>query len=66
METKMTVEEALRILLYEEYLEDWIYDIRDRARENDGMFEGNSWEHPRVKRFEEICKVLKANFPKRP
>ncbi len=65
----MKLKEAVRILVEEEFLEDWIYDIRDRAREEErneqwgNFFEDNpeasSWDHPRVERFSEVCETLK-------
>lgn len=41
---------ALKVLL-EESLGDWVYDVRARAATSNDGFEGNSWEHPRVKTF---------------
>lgn len=61
----MTIEEAIRHLLYKEHLEDWIYDVRDRASEDrqEGEEDINRWELPRVKKFAEVCKYLKSIFP---
>jgi hypothetical protein len=54
----MELKEAIRILLKEEHLEDWIYDVRERTHEDSG-WKGDSWEHPRVVRFGEVCNTLK-------
>jgi hypothetical protein len=57
----VTLNEALRILVEEEHLGDWVYDIRERALSNDPDFEGSSWDHPRVKRFGEVFRVIEAH-----
>ena len=54
----MKVKEALHVILKEEHLGDWIYDVRDRARESDLAYKDNSWKHPRVTRFSEAVAVL--------
>jgi hypothetical protein len=56
---KMDIKEAIKILLEEEFIEDWIYDVRDLASSSGDGFKGNMWDHPRVIRFGEICSVLK-------
>lgn len=56
----MEIKEAIRILLEEEYLADYIYNVRSQAVEMDLEYKGNSWDHPRVKRFEEIVKTLET------
>lgn len=50
---------ALKVLLAES-LGDWIYDVRSRASESGDGFEGNSWDHPRVKAFSDAVGVIEA------
>jgi len=68
-EGSLTLDEALTVLI-EEHLEDFIYDIRSRCVENPtesdkawwALFpKGNSWEHPRVKRWSEACMTIKEH-----
>lgn len=47
---------ALKTLLREN-LGDWIYDVRSRTAD-DGDFEGNSWDHPRVKAFSDAVIII--------
>lgn len=60
----MTLKEALKVIIEDEFLEDSIYEVRDRADgertpEEEGL---NRWELPRVKRFAEACRVLKQSY----
>jgi hypothetical protein len=55
----MTVAEAIAYLLDEFRLEEYIDVVRDDAREEEG-FEGLSWDHPKVQRFQEACATLRA------
>ena len=54
----MTIHDAVAYLLDEFYLGDKVYDVRSRALETDGVFAGNSWEHPAVTKFSEAVKAL--------
>lgn len=54
----MTLEEAIVYLLDEFHLGDKVYDVRSRAVEGGEPFDGNSWDHPAVVRFNEACKAL--------
>jgi hypothetical protein len=56
----MTVPEAIAYLLDEFRLEEYVDVVRDDAREEDG-FEGLSWDHPKVQRFQEACAALRAS-----
>ena len=56
----MTIIEALRVLLPELDEGPFIYSVRDRVRENDDCYEGDSWDHPRVKRVACAISVVKA------
>lgn len=56
----MDLKEALKVVLKDESLEDYIYHVRESARETrseEDKYE-SSWDLPRVKRFAEACKVL--------
>lgn len=53
----MTLREALRILVEDEHLGDWIYDIKERTYE-DATYKGRSWDHPRVKRFSDAVAAI--------
>jgi len=56
----MTPKEAMKILLKDFHIQDYVYDVRDyHMGENDG-YEGNSWDHPKVKEFLELIKILRA------
>lgn len=55
----MDLKEAICILIKKEHIEDFIYDVRNRAVETDLAYKGNSWEHPRVKQYSEAINVLK-------
>lgn len=54
----MTLQDAITALLTEYRLEDFEEVFRDDAKA-DSSFEGLSWEHPKVQRFREICRVLR-------
>lgn len=56
----MSPKEAARALIEEFHIGDYIYRVRERAIEEDPGFSGNSWHHPKVTRFNEICKTLRA------
>ena len=57
--TKMTLIEAIRVLVVDAHIEDFIYTVRECAMgEHDG-YEGSSWDHPRVKRFSDAVSRLK-------
>ena len=62
----MTLNEALKVLL-DEHVADFIYTIRSRCSEDateddqrwwDENPNGNSWDHPRVKRWSEACQKI--------
>ncbi len=57
----MTVQEALKVLLREESIEDFIYNVRERAA-GDPAFKGNTWDHPRITRYNDACQALKAEL----
>ena len=54
----MTLTEALTALLTEYELEGFIEFVRDDAKA-DPAWEGLSHDHPRVKRFQEVCQTLR-------
>lgn len=54
----MDLKEAIKVLVNEEHLGDFIYNIRDRVNSSGERFEGSSWDHPRVKRFSDAVKAL--------
>ena len=60
----MTLKEALKVVLVDEFLEDWIYDVRDRSSGNRSEEDKytDRWDLPRVKNFAEACKVLRAEL----
>jgi len=55
----MTLQDALRALFEEYYLDEHIEMVRDEAK-YDETFQGLSSEHPRVQRFREVCHTLRA------
>lgn len=59
----MELKEAIRILVKDENLGDFIYNVRERANES-GRFKGNSWDHPRVKRFSDAVTRLEEELKK--
>jgi hypothetical protein len=60
----MDIREAIKVLLDEESIGDYIYTVRERAG-NDATFTGNSWDHPRVTRYQEALTALRE-FEKSP
>ena len=54
----MTLVEAIRVLVREEHIGDFVYNIRERAMGEQDGYKGDSWDHPRVKRFSEAVSVL--------
>lgn len=54
----MTLLEALKVLVDDEHIGDHIYYIRDNAIGDDPSYKGNSWDHPRVKRFSDAVHVI--------
>jgi len=58
----MTLKEAIRILIEEEHMEDWIYHVKSAAAEDGSRWKGSLWDHPRVQRYSEVCKVLKDHL----
>jgi len=58
----MTLKEAIKILVEDESIGDFIYNIRERAL--DSEFEGNSWDHPRVIRYSNAVERLKEELKK--
>lgn len=46
----MDLKEAIKVLVEDEFIGDFIYNVRERTYE-DSNFRGNSWDHPRVKRY---------------
>lgn len=57
----MTLKEALEIVL-KEGLEDAVYRVRERAGEEDSVFVGNSWHHPRVLAYSDAVMRLKKEL----
>lgn len=55
----MTDREAVQALFNEYHLEEHVEMVRDEAK-YDPAFKGLSAEHPRVTRFLEVCRTLKA------
>lgn len=53
----MTLREAIRVLVEEEHIGDFVYNVRERTYE-DTSYKGNSWDHPRVKRFSDAVTAL--------
>ena len=58
----MTLTEALKVVVEEEHLEDFIYTVRERACQSGDGYKGKSWDHPRVKRFNEAVRILKQHI----
>lgn len=54
----MTLQDAITALLHDFHLESFEEVYRDEAKADDS-FTGFSWEHPKVQRFREICRVLR-------
>ncbi len=57
----MELKEAIKVLIEEEHLGDFVYNVRERAN-SDNTFTGNSWDHPRVKRFSEAVTRLQQEL----
>ena len=53
----MTLRTAIKILVEEEHIGDFVYNVRERALD-DSNYKGNSWDHPRVKRFSDAVTAL--------
>ena len=47
---------ALKVLISEN-LGDWIYEVRERVL-SDESFDGNTWDHPRVKAYSDAVMVV--------
>lgn len=64
----MTKEEAVRALLYEFAIADFIYNIRERIgdEEWDWLEENDlsSWDAPSVKKYSEAISTLEREYPK--
>jgi len=56
----MTLKEAIKILIEDEFLGDFVYDIRERCLDDE--FKGNSWDHPRVLRFNDAVNRLREEL----
>jgi len=56
----MTLHEAIVYLLDDFHLGDKIYEVRARAVENNSSYQGNSWDHPAVTRFNEAVMTLET------
>ena len=55
----MTLQDALTALLDEYHIEEFIDCVRDEVRGDPG-FDGLSKDHPKVQRFAEVCRTLRA------
>ena len=55
----MTLPDALRALLDEYHVEEFVECVRDEVR-GDPEFTGLSNDHPKVQRFRDVCRVLRA------
>ena len=55
----MTLRDAIAALLTEYELEGFVEVVRDDAKA-DPTWEGLSQDHPRVKRFQEVCLTLRT------
>lgn len=60
----MDLKEAIKVVVEEEHLGDFVYTVRDRAMESDPRFRGNSWDHPRVARFSQAVERLTQELKK--
>jgi len=54
----MTLQDALRALFEEYYLDEHIEMVRDEAKYDD-TFQGLSVDHPRVQRIRDVCNTLR-------
>jgi len=57
--SEMTLQEAIRALFEEFYLDEHIEMVIDEAK-YDETWPGLSSQHPRVQRFREVCKILRT------
>lgn len=55
----VAVKAAIRDLLGKFHLGDYVYNVRERADKKNLKDNESSWDHPDVKRFSEICNILK-------
>ena len=62
----MDLREAIHVLVVEESVGDFIYEVRERAISNDPTFHGSSWFHPRVTRWNAAVMTLKAYLERSP
>lgn len=58
----MTLKEALKIILKDECIGDYIYSVRANASETDVEYQGSSWDHPRVTAFSAAVDVLETIY----
>ena len=56
----MTLIEAIAVLINEEHIGDFIYNIRERTDLSE--FTGNSWNHPRVKQYSDAVQRLSSEL----
>lgn len=59
----MDLKEALKVILEEEHIGDFIYNVRERAVQ-DPSYKGDSWHHPRVKRYGDAVARLTEELKK--
>jgi len=60
MNNPMTLIEAIAVLINEEHIGDFIYNIRERTDLSE--FTGNSWNHPRVKQYSDAVQRLSSEL----
>lgn len=60
----LTLKEALKVVLKDESIEDFVYNVRDRASESRSEEDKytDRWELPRVKNFSEAVTVLEKYY----
>lgn len=58
----MTLKDALKVVLRDEHLCDYIYHVREAAVGSGDGFEGSSWDHPRVLKFSEAVTRLEEEL----
>lgn len=67
------LKDALDVVLNKEYLEDFVYEVRNRAWEDPqpewdewvkdpANKNASKWDHPRIKRFTDAVKVLEDAY----
>ena len=56
----MTLHDAIAALLTEYHLEEWIEVFRDDVKAEAAEMGILSAEHPRIQRFREVCRTLRA------